>query len=386
MDTIDVDATNCGLINAGMMISETLTDAWNTIEQNRLCYYRKNKNTISYEDYKGLTDELARGGTPPRFLIIDDGWQQIGVEANKEPEECLVQEGVYLQYMMQVCLRMACPCRLLGRCNRVKPAATGMEHYDSALTYPVQSPGVKGNQLDIVMDSVSVHGLGLVQPKKVFDFYNELHAYLSSCGVDGVNVDVQNIIGEGHGERVALTRSYHQALEASISRNFPDNGCIACMCHSTDGMYSAKKTVVVRASDDLFTYDPHNSLHPTADYHAAARAVGGCPIYVSDKPGNHNFELLKKLVLPDGSVLRAKLPGRPTRDYLFANPARDGTSLLKVWNTNKCSGVVGVFNCQCAGWCKVAKKTLLHDTLPCTLTGSVRATDVDLMDQVVGAD
>ena len=45
----------------------------------------------------------------------------------------------------------------------------------------------------------------------------------------------------------------------------------------------------------------------------------------SDKPGNHNFELLKKLVLPDGSVLRAQLPGRPTRDCLFADPARDGT-------------------------------------------------------------
>lgn len=44
----------------------------------------------------------------------------------------------------------------------------------------------------------------------------------------------------------------------------------------------------------------------------------------SDKPGNHNFDLLRKLVLPDGSVLRAKLPGRPTRDCLFADPARDG--------------------------------------------------------------
>ena len=67
------------------------------------------------------------------------------------------------------------------------------------------------------------------------------------------------------------------------------------------------------------------SLHPAAEYHGAARAIGGCPIYVSDKPGNHNFELLKKLVLPDGSVLRAQLPGRPTRDCLFADPARDGT-------------------------------------------------------------
>lgn len=48
----------------------------------------------------------------------------------------------------------------------------------------------------------------------------------------------------------------------------------------------------------------------------------------SDKPGHHNFELLKKLVLPDGSVLRAQLPGRPTRDCLFADPARDGTRFV----------------------------------------------------------
>lgn len=88
-----------------------------------------------------------------------------------------------------------------------------------------------------------------------------------------------------------------------------------------------------------------------AEYHGAARAVGGCAIYVryclyipkkrcmihfslifshrclspcSDKPGQHDFNLLKKLVLPDGSILRAKLPGRPTRDCLFSDPARDG--------------------------------------------------------------
>lgn len=53
-----------------------------------------------------------------------------------------------------------------------------------------------------------------------------------------------------------------------------------------------------------------------------------CTIYHSDKPGNHNFDLLKKLVLPDGSVLRAQLPGRPTRDSLFNDPARDGTRFV----------------------------------------------------------
>lgn len=43
----------------------------------------------------------------------------------------------------------------------------------------------------------------------------------------------------------------------------------------------------------------------------------------SDKPGNHDFDVLKKLVLPDGSTLRAKLPGRPTRDCLFSDPTKD---------------------------------------------------------------
>lgn len=50
-------------------------------------------------------------------------------------------------------------------------------------------------------------------------------------------------------------------------------------------------------------------------------------IFCSDKPGSHDFNLLKKLVLPDGSILRAKLPGRPTRDCLFSDPARDGKRL-----------------------------------------------------------
>ncbi|KAJ0829329.1 putative glycosyl hydrolase 36 [Helianthus annuus] len=150
----------------------------------------------------------------------------------------------------------------------------------------------------------------------------------------------------------------------------------------------------------------------TADYHTAARSIGGCAIYVryqnnvllfffitiltqsqeahklivitsiSDKPGNHNFDLLKKLVLQDGSMLRAQLPGRPTLDCLFADPTRDGVSLLKIWNVNKCTGVVGVFNCQGDGRCKIEKKTRIHDASPGILTGFVQPTDVDALTQV----
>jgi raffinose synthase len=55
-------------------------------------------------------------------------------------------------------------------------------------------------------------------------------------------------------------------------------------------------------------------------------------VYVSDRPDHHDFDLLRRLVLPDGSVLRCRLPGRPTADCLFANPACDGKAALKVRN------------------------------------------------------
>lgn len=391
---------------------------------------------------------LSEGGTPPRFLIIDDGWQQIGNESKDASDSNVsVQEGAQFanrltgikenskfqnrkgeneqtaglkQLVNEVkqqnnVKNVYVWHAMAGYWGGVKPAAVGMEHYDSALAYPVQSPGVMGNQPDIVMDSLSILGLGLVHPKKVYNFYNELHSYLASCGIDGVKVDVQNILetlGAGHGGRVLITRAYNQALEASVARNFPDNGCISCMCHNTDMLYSSKQTAVVRASDDFYPKDPAShtihissvayntlflgefmqpdwdmfqSLHPAAEYHGAARAIGGGAIYVSDKPGQHNFDLLKKLVLPDGSVLRAQLPGRPTRDSLFSDPARDGKSLLKIWNVNKCSGVVGVFNCQGAGWCRVIKKTRIHDSAPVTITGSVRIEDVDSIAQLAGS-
>uniref|UniRef100_J3LTZ8 galactinol--sucrose galactosyltransferase n=1 Tax=Oryza brachyantha TaxID=4533 RepID=J3LTZ8_ORYBR len=462
--------THMVYMHAGANPFDAITQAVKVVERHlQTFHHREKKKLPSFVDWFGwctwdafYTDvtaegvkqglqSLAEGGTPPRFLIIDDGWQQIGGESKEAAGNTVVQEGAQFasrltgikenaKFQKKAAMAeggeeaAAAGLRslveeakkehgvkyvyvwhaLAGYWGGVKPAAEGMEHYESALAFPVQSPGVTANQPDIVMDSLAVLGLGLVHPRRALAFYDELHAYLASCGVDGVKVDVQNIIetlGAGHGGRVELTRAYHRALEASVARHFPDNGCISCMCHGTDMLYSARQTAVVRASDDFYPRDPashtvhvssvayntlflgefmhpdwdmFHSLHPAAEYHGAARAIGGCPIYVSDKPGNHNFELLKKLVLPDGSVLRAQLPGRPTRDCLFADPARDGTSLLKIWNVNKCTGVVGVFNCQGAGWCRVTKKTRVHDAAPGTLTGSVRADDVDAIAGLAG--
>ncbi|KAH9301926.1 hypothetical protein KI387_013509, partial [Taxus chinensis] len=61
-------------------------------------------------------------------------------------------------------------------------------------------------------------------------------------------------------------------------------------------------------------------------------------------------------------------------------------NLLKIWNLNKFTGMLGAFNCQGAGWCKVVKKNRIHDTSPAALSGSVRSRDVDLLPQIAGDD
>ena len=84
-------------------------------------------------------------------------------------------------------------------------------------------------------------------------------------------------------------------------------------------------------------WDMFQSTHPCAAFHAASRAISGGPIYVSDTVGKHNFDLLKTLVLPDGSILRCEYYALPTKDCLFEDPLHDGKTMLKIWNLNKVS-------------------------------------------------
>lgn len=114
---------------------------------------------------------------------------------------------------------------------------------------------------------------------------------------------------------------------------------------------------------------------------------------MSDKPGHHDFELLKRLVLSDGSVLRCKLPGRPTKECIFTDVSRDGRTALKMWNMNDVNGKYlfnlcdlygglfgGDINCQSlCSWdirygpqrtCNSVKMQQLFDS--CTIASSLR--------------
>ncbi|XP_051113918.1 probable galactinol--sucrose galactosyltransferase 6 [Andrographis paniculata] len=395
---------------------------------------------VTQEGVESGLESLESVGTPPKFVIIDDGWQSVESDTDQPVEKPKDEQNLGQPQLLRLTgLKENDKFRnestgiknivniakekhglkyvyvwhaITGYWGGVQPDVKEMEEFRPAMQFPEVSKGVLANEPGWKTDAIALQGLGLVNPKNVYKFYNELHSYLASAGIDGVKVDVQCILetlGAGLGGRVELTRQYHQALDASVARNFPDNGCIACMSHNLESLYCSKQTAIVRASDDFYPRDPvshtihiasvaynsvflgeimlpdwdmFHSLHPAAEYHGSARAISGGPVYVSDAPGKHNFEILKKLVLPDGSILRATLPGRPTKDCLFSDPARDGVSLLKIWNMNKHTGVLGVYNCQGAAWNDVERRNTFHQTKSDAITGYVRGRDVHLISTV----
>jgi raffinose synthase len=178
-------------------------------------------------------------------------------------------------------------------------------------------------------------------------------------------------VAQGLGGRVAVTKAYRSALEKSVAKYF-DGRLINCMANAMETYYCSPRSTLMRTSIDFWPkrpethgqhlfcnaqmglwfgefmqpdWDMFQSAHEMGAFHAAGRAVSGGPVYVSDTPDQHNFDLLKKLVLSDGSVLRSDFPGRPTPDCLFADVAREPV-LLKVFTFKRDCAVVGIFNCN----------------------------------------
>lgn len=281
------------------------------------------------------------------------------------------------------------------------------ESFGVAMAHPEPPRGLLEVEPSLAWDMLTLGGVGLVAPQSAARFYDALHSGLASCGVDGVKVDAQAVVGllgAGRGGGARLARDMHAALNESVARHFSPGHAINCMCHSSDDVFAFGATAMARVSDDFFPRNPaswtahvvacaYNSLfmgevvypdwdmfhsqHPAAWFHAAARAVAGCAVYVSDAPGKHDAPLLRSLVLPAGRTLRALLPGRPTRDCLFVDVCRDGVSALKVWNVNSAGGgVVGVFNCQGGGWDRQAHQFVAARGAPPRVTAAVAASDV----------
>ena len=359
-------------------------------------------NEVSHDKIREGLESFAAGGVRPRWMLVDAGWQSVRRQPTGEERMTAFS---------------AQPDKFPGDLAATIALAKGEFGVDfflvwhtlqgywggvdgAGLPYRVRasahdfSPGLLQHKSDL---NTPFYGpvVGLVEPEDVYRYYQDFHRHLRRQGVDGVKVDSQGTLdglGAGRGGRASLMRVYHEALEGSVHTHFGGR-VINCMSASAEVAYHTLSSTLLRSFTDFWPHHPESHglhmyanaqsslwlgefIHPDWDmfqsdhvmgaYHAAGRAVAGCPVYVSDKPDGHDFPLLRKLVCSDGTLLRAAEIGRPTRDCLFTDPTREDV-LLKIFNRNATSGVVGIFNARYHA----------EEAERVTLSGVVRPRDVE---------
>jgi len=335
---------------------------------------------VSAEKLREGLESFRAGGVEPKFLVLDDGWQSYEMFPSGEGRLTGLPPNAKFGGDLSPTVAMTREEFGIERFF-VWHAFTG---YWGGLDAE-SMPGYRGRRMKRHLSpAMQVAApwvnepwgayVRVIDPEDIARFFHDYHRLLRSQGVDGVKVDVQaqvEMLAEGYGGRVRMMQRYREALEGSVQVHFAGN-LINCMSLSTDMLYQAAASNITRTSDDFYPKKPKshgrhlvanaqvgfwfgNFVHPDWDmfqsghemgaFHAAGRAVSGGPIYVSDKPGEHDFDLLRKLVLSNGHIPRASGVGQPTRDCLFHDPVSEPVA-LKVFNRNPTGGVIGIFNCQ----------------------------------------
>tara|TARA_B110000091_G_scaffold192600_1_gene217142 strand:- start:413 stop:2500 length:2088 start_codon:yes stop_codon:yes gene_type:complete len=205
-------------------------------------------------------------------------------------------------------------------------------------------------------------------------YMEEYSDYLRRQGVDGIKIDAMTWVestGNGRGGRVAAMKDMMQGVQAAANTHF-NNEMINCSSCSNDYLFNTLSSNVTRSSGDFFPdkpethgahifinahtsfwmgeiilpdWDMFQSGHSAGDFHAAARAISGGPIYTTEKIGTENKQVLDRLMTSYGKLPRCKDVGRVCTESLFTDPEND-KGLLKIYNTNIVGGIVGAFNCS----------------------------------------
>ena len=330
---------------------------------------------VSHDKVLTGLQSLREAGLSPGFVILDDGWQDTR-------DSMLWSTAANAKF----------PGGLRPTIDAAK-SEFGVEQFAVWHTLQgywagVHPDGPAAERFDVIdADDTLFHGKNwrehhgtrrcLLSPEHAADFFNAWHRELAEAGVDFVKVDNQGShesFGGTEAVEVPTAAAYQRALQTSAATHF-DRQVMHCMAMTNAVTCHLHTTSAVRNSDDFYPkkpwshgvhvrnnafnalwvgpvawpdWDMFHSRHAASAFHAAARAVSGGPVYVSDKPGEHDATLVSRLLDDAGRPLRSDSPATVAADGLFIDPCREDR-LLKIVNRNGDAGVIALFHCRWDG-------------------------------------
>jgi hypothetical protein len=329
---------------------------WNTLYENQ-----------TTQNLMAAAQGLADAKFPLGFFIIDSGWQPVSAGnfisaalRGFEADAAKIPGG--LKALVSD-LRRVTGAPWIGVWHSLQGVPGGVDP-TSPLAKAEAAHLWQGNLPGLVPDPTSERGA---------EFFRNYYKVLRAADVDLVKVDFQNWTESYVAGRVPLFRALEQSVNnfhAAAFEAFGDR-VINCMSMGQNALFNLGNTNVVRNSLDYLLpagpvghrrhmlnnifnallvsqvaypdFDMWESYGPFAQAHSVLRALSGGPIYLTGDVAKQNWQLMRRLMLADGTVLRTDAPGLPTRDGLFVEAGQVPVPLKGFARVGN-SGIIGAFN------------------------------------------
>ncbi|CAO3618433.1 unnamed protein product [Cunninghamella blakesleeana] len=337
------------------------------------------KEHLNYQQVDHALQSLEKDDIPIRYLILDDGWQS---EEDGYLLDFDTNQDKFLGGLKQTIhrLKRSHPSLLnIGVWHTLWGYWKGMDPNKYSHLYQ----GIKSFKTQKEEDGQqqSIHLVNNIQK-----FYDDFYRFLKKSGVGMVKIDNQgsfdNLKGISLQQKHKLWSDYLDAVDNALKKHAIHLSihCMAVNPHLLDLQIRKNNkcfNTILRNSDDYFSdefnshtwhvytnilnslwtsqiyntldFDMFQSNHSFAFYHATSRAISGGPIYITDKPGVHNANLLKKLMAKnkkgDTQLLRCKQPCFPLFNTIFnGNPVIDHHKVIAAWNKHGRYRIIGYWN------------------------------------------
>lgn len=307
-------------------------------------------------------DELFEKKVPVKWMLIDDGWLSVQDEllCDFAPDKKKFPDG-FKKMIKEI--KEKGDIRWFGVWHAFGGYWGGI---------------APGSELDFKENPYlykTVNGKQIPSPQTGERFYRDWYQKLRREEIDFVKVDGQSAVPYYFENSLAVSeaaRGMNQALESGAS--YMDGAIINCMGMAMENILARPTSAISRNSDDFVpskeggfsehllqnAYNAlyHNELyccdwdmfwtmHEDCVKHSLLRAISGGPVYVSDKIGATNPDILKPLLYENGRILMMDRSAKPTEDCVFFDPMADGVLKLHnvaSWGDSGKGGGIAVYN------------------------------------------